>query len=125
MKKFIFNVLALLAVCTAGNAQIAGLNIGYCNGEVSTSIHKEFCSQEKDVWVSGAIWLPASDINVNAGNELKSIRAGLAQKIGIDTMSVWVREPVNGDQGRTTLKHTVHTCHHADVKVTHVKARQA
>ena len=96
MKKFIFNVLALLAVCTAGNAQIAGLNIGYCNGEVSTSIHKEFCSQEKDVWVSGAIWLPASDINVNAGNELKSIRAGLAQKIGIDTMSVWVRETLEG-----------------------------
>ncbi len=96
MKKFIFNVLALLAVCTAGNAQIAGLNIGYCNGEVSTSIHKEFCSQEKDVWVSGAIWLPASDINVNAGNELRAIRAGLAQKIGIDTMSVWVRETLDG-----------------------------
>ncbi len=96
MKKFIFHVLALLAVCTAGNAQITNLNIGYCNGEVSTSVHKEFCSSEKDIWVSGAIWLPASDINVNAGNEIKAIRAGLAQKISIDTMCVWIRESLDG-----------------------------
>ena len=96
MKKFMFSAIALLAVCTAGNAQVSGLNIGYCNGEVSTSIHKEFCSSEKDVWVEAAIWLPASDVNVNAGNELRAIRAGLAQRIGIDTMCVWVRETLDG-----------------------------
>jgi len=33
---------------------------------------------------------------VNAGNELRAIRAGLAQKIGIDTMSVWIRETLDG-----------------------------
>ncbi len=96
MKKILLSILALLAVSTAGNAQISGLNIGYCNGEVSTTTHKEFCSQEKNVWVSGAIWLPASDINVNAGNEIGAIRAGLAQKIGIDTICVWVRETLDG-----------------------------
>lgn len=97
MKKFLFSILALLAVCTAGNAQISGLNIGYCNGAVSTTPHREFCSTEKDVWVSGAIWLPASDINVNKGNEIGAIRAGLAQKIGIDTMCVWLRNKLDGE----------------------------
>ncbi|MBQ6228414.1 MAG: Omp28-related outer membrane protein [Prevotella sp.] len=96
MRKFLFSIFALLAVCTAGNAQISGLNIGYCNGEVSTTPHREFCSTEKDIWVSGAIWLPASDINVNKGNEIGAIRAGLAQKIGIDTMCVWLRDKLDG-----------------------------
>ena len=80
MRKHLFLLLALLAVFTAGNAQVSCLNIGYCDGQVSKTVHKEFCSNDKDVWVSGAIWLPASDINVCAGNELKAIRAGLAQK---------------------------------------------
>ena len=97
MRKHLFLLLALLAVSTAGNAQVSCLNIGYCDGQVSKTVHKEFCSNDKDVWVSGAIWLPASDINVCAGNELKSIRAGLAQKISIDTMCVWVRESLDGD----------------------------
>ena len=97
MKKFLFSIFALLAVCTAGNAQISGLNIGYCNGSVSTTPHREFCSTEKDVWVSGAIWLPASDINVNKGNEIGAIRTGLAQKIGIDTLCVWLRDKLDGE----------------------------
>lgn len=96
MRKNLFLLLALLAVATAGNAQVSCLNIGYCDGQVSKTVHKEFCSNDKDVWVSGAIWLPASDINVCAGNDLKAIRAGLAQKISLDTMCVWVRETLDG-----------------------------
>ena len=96
MRKISFLLLTLLAVCTAGNAQVTSVNLGYCDGDVSRTVHSEFCSAEKDVWVSGAIWLPASDINVCAGNELKVIRAGLAQKISIDTMCVWVRETLDG-----------------------------
>ena len=97
MRKYLFLLLTLLAVSTAGNAQISYLNIGYCDGRVSKTVHKEFCSSEKDIWVNGAIWLPASDINVCAGNELRTIRAGLAQKISIDTMCVWVREKLDGN----------------------------
>lgn len=96
MRKYLFLLLTLLAVSTASNAQISYLNIGYCDGRVSKTVHKEFCSSEKDIWVNGAIWLPASDINVCAGNELRTIRAGLAQKISIDTMCVWVRETLDG-----------------------------
>lgn len=96
MRKCVYLLLTLLAVCTAGNAQVTSVNLGYCDGEVSRTVHGEFCSSEKNVWVSGAIWLPASDINVCAGNELKVIRAGLAQKISIDTMCVWVRETLDG-----------------------------
>jgi len=97
MRKFLSLLLTLLAVCTAGNAQDISVNLGYCDGDVSSTVHREFCSSEKNVWVSGAIWVPASDVNVCAGNELRVIRAGLAQKISIDTMCVWVRETLNGD----------------------------
>ena len=97
MRKISYLLLTLLAVCTAGNAQVTSVNLGYCDGDVSRTVHSEFCSSEKNVWVSGAIWLPASDINVCAGNELKIIRAGLAQKISIDTMCVWVRETLDGN----------------------------
>ena len=97
MRKFLSLLLTLLAVCTAGNAQDISVNLGYCDGDVSNTVHREFCSSEKNVWVSGAIWVPASDVNVCAGNELRVIRAGLAQKISIDTMCVWVRETLNGD----------------------------
>ncbi len=97
MRKHLFLLLALLAVSTAGNAQVSCLNIGYCDGQVSKTVHKEFCSSEKDIWVSAAIWLPATDINVCAGNELRAIRAGLAQKISLDTMCVWVRESLDGE----------------------------
>lgn len=97
MRKKLFFLLALLAVATVGNAQIDYISLGYCDGQVSKTVHKEFCSTEKDIWVSGAIWLPSTDINVCAGNELKVVRAGLAQKISLDTMCVWVRETLDGD----------------------------
>ncbi|MBO4606305.1 MAG: Omp28-related outer membrane protein [Prevotella sp.] len=96
MRKFLSLILTLLTVSMVGNAQVTSVNLGYCDGDVSRTVHSEFCSSEKDVWVSGAIWLPASDINVCAGNELRVIRAGLAQKISIDTMCVWVRETLDG-----------------------------
>ncbi len=96
MRNLLISIMALLAVCTAGNAQVSGLNIGYCNGSVSTTTRKQFCSTEKDVWVSGAIWLPASEINVYKDNEIRAIRTGLAQKIGIDTLCVWLRADLNG-----------------------------
>lgn len=97
MRKCVYLLLTLLAVYTAGNAQVTSVNLGYCDGDVSRTVHSEFCSSEKNVWVSGAIWVPASDVNVCAGNELKVIRAGLAQKISIDTMCVWVREKLDGN----------------------------
>ncbi len=96
MRKYLSLLLTLLAVSTASNAQDISVNLGYCDGDASWTVHSEFCSSEKNVWVSGAIWVPASDVNICAGNELKVIRAGLAQKISIDTMCVWARETLEG-----------------------------
>ena len=97
MKKIYLVFMALLAAVTAGNAQVTGLSIGYCDGQVSTSANQAFGSSEKDIWVSGAIYVPAADVNVYGGNRIERIRAGLAQKLGIDTLTVWLRTSLTGD----------------------------
>lgn len=97
MKKLLSFLFALLAVCTAGNAQTNVLNVGYCDGELQTSSNQAFGTKEKNTWVSGAIYLPAGDVKTYAGSSIESIRVGLAQKLGISEMKVWVRETLDGE----------------------------
>ena len=97
MKKALSVLLALLAVCTAGNAQTDALTVGYCDGELQTSTNQSFGTKEKNTWVSGAIYLPAGDVKTYAGSNIDSIRVGLAQKLGISEMKVWVREKLDGE----------------------------
>ena len=97
MKKALSVLIALLAVCTAGNAQTNSVSVGYCYGELQTASNQEFGTKEKDTWVSGAIYLPAGDVKTYAGSNIDSIRVGLAQKLGISEMKVWVRERLDGE----------------------------
>ena len=97
MKKILSILFALLAVCTAGNAQNNALYVGYCDGELQTSSNQAFGTKDKDTWVSGAIYLPAGEVKTSAGSNIDSIRVGLVQKLGITDMKVWVRETLNGE----------------------------
>lgn len=97
MKKALSVLFALLAVCTAGNAQTNAVSVGYCDGELQTSSNQEFGTKEKNTWVSGAIYLPAGDVKTYAGSNIDSIRVGLAQKLGISEMKVWVRERLDSE----------------------------
>ena len=97
MKKILSVLFALLAVCTAGNAQNNALHVGYCDGELQTSSNQAFGTKEKNTWVSGAIYLPAGDVKTYAGSSIDSIRVGLTQKLGISEMKVWVRETLDGE----------------------------
>lgn len=97
MKRLLSTVIALLALCGVGNAQVSALNIGYCNGTVKTASTKGFSSKEKNTWISGAIYLPASKLKVYAGNHIDSIHAGLASAVNIDSLRVWVRTSLDGD----------------------------
>ncbi|MGI6222227.1 MAG: Omp28-related outer membrane protein [Prevotella sp.] len=97
MKRFLSTILALFALCGVSNAQVSALNVGYCNGKVKTASTKGFTSKEKDTWISGAIFLPASKLQVYAGNHIDSIHAGLASAVNIDSLRVWVRTSLDGE----------------------------
>ena len=97
MKKTLLILFALLAVATAGNAQISNLNVGYCDGQWQSSTDQSFGTKDKNTWVSGAIFLPAGDVNTYAGNQIESVRVALAQKLGISELKVWVRSSLDGE----------------------------
>lgn len=70
------------------------LSIGYCLGEVSSSsIHGKDGKGE----VSAAIHIPASMVKKFAGNSIVCVKAGLAARINIDSVKVWVRSTIDGD----------------------------
>ena len=94
--------MALLTLCGVGNAQISGFNVGYCQGEIggfpSTAIdYFSNMSTQKQAWNSAAILLPAEKVKMFVGNDIKEIHAGLASKLNVDSLRVWVRQDLNGE----------------------------
>ncbi len=87
-------MLACLGLYGSGHAQISDLNLGYCGGESPESGVK--CS-EKEVWVSGAIYIPASTLNTYGGNQINGVQAALVSRFNIEEMTVWLRSDLNGD----------------------------
>lgn len=95
IKKIALLFIALLACVQVSNAQVSGLHVGYCNGEVRTT--GTIGSAEKNIWVSGAVYIPADKMNVYAGNHIDSIKAGLASSLNVDSLRVWVRTSLEGE----------------------------
>lgn len=96
MKKILTLALALLAFAQIGFAQVSAMNIGYVDGAYKGTGTSGFSTTEKNTWVSGAIYVPASRLNLLAGNHIDSIHAALASRINIDSLRVWVRTDLNG-----------------------------
>ena len=71
----------------------AGINLGYCGGAVS---------KNGSVPVKGKGWTHASAVltphllSNYSGCEITNIRVGLASRLNIDTLKVWVRNTVDG-----------------------------
>lgn len=95
MKKLIISLLALLSITVEGNAQVSGLSLGYCDGQSTTK--GSITSSEKNVWVSAAIYIPAGTINTYSGNHIDSINVALASKLNVDTLKVWLRSSLDGE----------------------------
>lgn len=91
MMKKIFTILATLFCALV--AMPAEHNLGYCSGELSTI---GSVSVEGKTWVSGAIYLPPSMLAPYDGGKITGLRAGLASKLNIDTLRLWVRTDLNG-----------------------------
>lgn len=95
MKRLNLIFIMLLCLATGIQAQVSGMRMGHCNGELGTS--PIVSSTAKGIWVSGAIFVPAETVNTFAGSHIDSIHAGLTSKLNIDTLKVWVRASIDGD----------------------------
>lgn len=92
MRKIISFVFAL-ATFVAASAQNT-VNLGYCNGEVATSSEQVLNSTG---WVHAAISLPPTATSAYNGSSLTAVRVALVQRINIDTLKVWVRTHLDGE----------------------------
>lgn len=93
--------MALLAFSEAGNAQVSGMNVGYCQGTdgtfpPTTDDYFSAVSTKKQAWTSGAILIKPERVKSLVGNQIREIRAQLASKLNVDSMAVWVSKSLDG-----------------------------
>ncbi len=97
MKKSIFWLLSLMLLCSSPVfGQATRMRLGFVDGHVNTSGTKGFSTTEKNTWVSGAIRLDKSKLALYAGNHIDSINAGLASRLNVDSLRVWIRTSLDG-----------------------------
>ncbi len=91
MKRNILLFLVTLFVSIVNATE--GINVGYCSGTVS----KEGCVPvEGEGWVHTSAILTSDILKSYVGSEITSIRVGLASRLNIDTLTVWVRNTIDG-----------------------------
>lgn len=95
MKQFSIILLTLLTLCGVGKAQISGLSIGYCAGELGSN-PTGFSSTTSGDQISAAIFVPADQILAYKGNHIDEIRVGLASKLNVNDVTVWLRSSLTG-----------------------------
>lgn len=97
MKHILLSSFLFLATSLTLNAQSTKMSIGYVDGEVNTSGTDGFSTNSKDTWVSGAMYLPKEKLQLLTGNHIDSIHAGLASRLNVDSLRVWVRTSLSGE----------------------------
>lgn len=106
-RKTIVAILAMATTATWTMAQTSSFALGYCDG---TSLAKSgYTSNKSNAWLSGAIFIPSGTINTYAGNTVKAIRAGINSRQNIDSLRVWIRSSLDGEnlaEGLVTTKTT-------------------
>lgn len=90
--------IAMLCAATAA-AQSAEpsadtLHIGYCNGQAGTSTP---LSSSGKGYAEAAVRLPREALAAYRGNSIVAVRAALAERINTDTLRVWVRSQLDGE----------------------------
>lgn len=92
MRKIFLSLFILsLSLLSASAGEV---RIGYCNGKVNTS---SSVGASGKTWVEAAIYLPAKLLGSYSGNSITQVGAGLAAKLNIDTLRVWVRSSLSGE----------------------------
>ncbi|MBQ9218707.1 MAG: Omp28-related outer membrane protein [Muribaculaceae bacterium] len=97
MKKILTLLIAWFALASVCQAQNGPFVVGYCDGQVTTVGTADFYSKDKKIWVSGAVFIPAGQAKTLVGNRIEKIRAGLASKSNVDSLRVWIRTSLDGE----------------------------
>lgn len=95
MKRTLMSLAAYLTLSGVGYAQISDMTIGYCNGQLPEK--GEISYSESNANVEAAIYIPAGTVNTYSGNDIVSVNAGLASKLNIDELTVWLRTSLDGE----------------------------
>ena len=91
MRRFVLSMLALLAMQSVSSQD--RLNVGYSYGQVATQSNYEVSGK---TWVDAAIYLPPTKIKMYKGSRIVEIDAGLASRVNIDSLRVWIRTSLTG-----------------------------
>ena len=91
MRKFLLS-LFLTAFCCVMNA--GDISVGYSNGEVAKS--SDFTIRGKNM-VSAAVYVTPELYQKFVGNEVKAINVGLVSVKSCDSVMVWIRETLDGE----------------------------
>ncbi len=94
MKRILLSIVACLGLFGSGHAEISDINVGYCSGQDPTGSLKY---SEKEVWVSGAIYIPASTLSTYSGNQINGVQAALKSKLNVEALKVWLRTELDGE----------------------------
>lgn len=70
------------------------VHLGFCNGVVNKSSTVGATGRN---WVDAAILLQSNMLQAYASNSLSKVRVGLASSLNIDTLKVWVRHSLDGE----------------------------
>lgn len=88
---------ACLALSGAGHAlaEVSDMTVSYCAGQLPEKGDISF--SQADAWVSGAIYVTPGMLSTYAGNQFVAVNAGLASKLNIDGLQVWLRYELDGE----------------------------
>lgn len=93
----LFTIVGLLVMATPTimAQDVSGYPIGFCNGEMAERAAIKFPG--KGAEVSAAIHIPATYAATVGGNRLESINVALASKANMESLEVWVRTSLEGE----------------------------
>ena len=94
MRKLFVSLLTALSFCSAAAEQGDTLYLGYCNGNYNTS---PTVQSEGKGYTDAAILLTREALSAYEGNSLVGVRAALVERINTDTLRVWVRSSLTGE----------------------------
>jgi len=86
-------LILMLVGLTRASAQDE-LHVGYCYGQLAK---QSAATAKDDRWVDAAIWLPAERMESCVGNAIAAVRVGMVARVNVETVRVWVRSSLTGD----------------------------
>lgn len=93
MKQFILPLVAVMGLAAPALADTTTL--GYVSP--GCELTGDNGAEKKDVWSSGAIFVPASTLRAMAGANITAIKPGLQSKLHIDELKVWIRHELEDE----------------------------